>query len=130
MLNNHLFWLAVALFFCSAISINAFKEYHKTIPILPSVIGIVGLFGLIGWSVRIFTLSIAFNWWWLVGIGGVSLFFTGLFAYFTRNKRCIVCGSINILLIPLIWWAGSKFNSVYTFEWFYDIWDSVNAFFS
>ena len=130
MLNNHLFWLAIVLFFCSAININVFLEYHKKIRILPSIIGLFGLFGLIGWSVRVFVLSMTFNWWWLLGVGGGSLLFTGIFAYFTQDKLSLVLGSINILVIPLLWWWGSKFNSIYNFDWFYDIWDAVGAFFS
>lgn len=130
MLLNHLFWMAVALFFLSAISLNVYLEFHKEIRILPSIIGLVGLFGLIGWLVRVFLLSVTFNWWWFLVLGPVSLIITGLFAYLTRGKRSVVCGSINILLIPLVWWAGSKFNSTATFDWFYDMVDAAQGFFS
>lgn len=130
MLHNHLFWLAVALFFCSAININAFLEYRKTIPVWSTVLGIVGLFGLIGWSVRIFALAVAFNWWWLFGVGAFSLLFTGIFSYFTRYKISLIAGSINIVLLPMIWFCGSKFNSIYNFDCFYDMVNGVQRFFS
>ena len=130
MFHNHLFWLAVVLFFCSAISINAFLEYHKTIRILPSIIGVFGLFGLVGWSVRLFLLSITFNWWWMLGIGGASLLLTGVFSSLTRNKLSVVFGAINIVLIPLIWWSGSRLNSTATFDWFYDMGDAFRVFFA
>ena len=72
MFYNHLFWMAIALFLCAAININAYLEYHKTIRILPSIIGLAGLFGLVGWTIRLFSLAMTFNWWWMVGIGGSS----------------------------------------------------------
>lgn len=130
MLHNHLFWMAVVLFFLSAININAYLEYHKTIRILPSIIGLVGLFGLVGWLVRVFALSVTFNWWWFLVLGPVSLIITGLFSYFTRNKISVVFGTINILLIPMVWWCGSRFNSALTFDWFYDMVHAIQAFFS
>ncbi len=130
MLHNHLFWLAVALFFCSAININAFLEYHKTIRIWPSVLGLVGLFGLIGWSIRIFALAAEFNLWWLFGVGAVSLLFTGVFSFLTRKNLNIIAGSINLVLIPLIWWHGSRFCYDNPCTWFYDSLDAVKGFFS
>ncbi len=130
MFHNHLFWIAIALFFCSVININAYIEYHKTIRILPSIIGLVGLFGLVGWIIRLFSLAMTFNWWWMLGIGGSSLIITGIFSYLTRNKISVVLGTINIFFIPFIWWYGSRFNSTATFNWFYDIVDTVQSFFS
>ena len=130
MLLNHLFWMAIILFFFSAININAYLEHHKTIRVLPSIIGLVGVFGLVGWSIRIFSLAMTFNWWWLLGIGAGSLIFTGILSYFTRNKINVIFGTINIVLIPLVWWAGSKFNSTATFDWFYDMVDASQGFFS
>ncbi|MFA5463720.1 MAG: hypothetical protein WC265_06555 [Dysgonamonadaceae bacterium] len=129
MFHHHLFWLAVALFFCSAININAYLEYHKTIRVLPSVIGIVGAFGFIGWLIRLFSLSVMFNWWWFLGVGAASLLFTGIFSYFTQDKISVVIGTLNILLIPLLWWYGSKFNSTATFDWFYDTLNAVQVYF-
>ncbi len=123
MLYNHLFWMAIALFLCAAININAYLEYHKTIRILPSIIGLAGLFGLVGWTIRLFSLAMTFNWWWMVGIGGASLIITGIFSYLTRNKISVMIGTINIVLIPFVWWYGSKFNSTATFDWFYNLID-------
>ena len=129
MLHNHLFWLAVALFFCSAININAYLEYKKEIRVLPHVIGVVGLFGLIGWSVRLFTLSLTFNWWWLLGVGAVSLIITGLLSFFTREKISVVIGTFNIVFIPLLWWYGSRFNSSMNYNWFYNLMNAVKEIF-
>ena len=130
MLHNHLFWLAVGLFFCSAININAFLEYRKTFPLWSYVLGVVGLLGLVGWSVRIFALAAEFNWWWLFGVGAASLLFTGIFSFFTRRNVNLIAGSINLVLIPLIWWYGSKFCYHVPFTWFYDSIDAVKGFFS
>lgn len=130
MFYNHLFWMAIALFLCAAININAYLEYHKTIRILPSIIGLAGLFGLVGWTIRLFSLAMTFNWWWMVGIGGASLIITGIFSYLTRNKISVMIGTINIVLIPLLWWYGSKFNSTATFDWFYNLIDAIQEFFA
>lgn len=130
MFYNHLFWLAVLLFFCSAININAYLEYHKTINVLPTIIGLVGLFGFIGWLIRLFSLSVMFNWWWLLGVGAASLIITGIFSYFTQNKISVIFGIINILLIPLLWWYGSRFNSTTNFDCFYSSLEAVREFFS
>lgn len=130
MLQNHLFWLAVVLFFSSAININVYWEYRKTIPVLSYIIGLVGLFGLIGWSVRLFALSVTFNWWWLLGVGASSLLITGVLSFFTREKISLLIATFNILFIPWLWWYGSKFNSTATFNWFYNLVDAIQDFFS
>ena len=130
MLDNHLFWMAVSLFFLSAINFNAFLEYHKTVRILPTIIGLAGLFGFIGWLVRVISLSLMFNWWWFLGLCLTSLIFTGVFSFFTRNKISFIIGALNIVFIPFVWWYGSKFNSTHTFDWFYNSLDAIQRFFS
>ena len=130
MLQNHLFWMAVALFFLSTVNLNVYFEYRKSHTLLSYFIGGVGLFGIIGGIVRLVSLSMTFNWWWFFGISAVSLIIIGLFALFSRIKIRLLVGTLNILIIPMVWWCGSKFNSVLTFDWFYDMIDAVQAFFS
>lgn len=119
MIQNHLFWMAVALFFCSAINLNVYKEYNKHIKIWPKVIGIVGGLGFIGGLVRLFTLSMKFNWWWAMAISGTSLLSIGVFSYLFRKKTSVVLGTINIVLIPILWWYGCMFNTSLSHDWFY-----------
>ena len=130
MLYNHLFWMAIALFLCAAININAYLEYHKTIRILPSIIGLAGLFGLVGWTIRLFSLAMTFNWWWFLGISATSLLLIGILAYFSRIKGRLIVATINIALIPIVWWYGSRYSYDVPFGWFYDLMDAIQAFFS
>lgn len=130
MLYNHLFWMAVALFFCSAVNLNVYLEYrHSTRP-LSYFIGASGIFGMVGGFVRLISLSLTFNWWWFLGISAASLFVIGIFANFSRIRIRLIIGTANILIIPLVWWYGSKFNYVLTFDWFYDILNTIQEFFS
>lgn len=122
--------MAVALFFCSTINLSIYLEYRQTIRYLPALICVAGIFGMIGWLVRIVSLSMSFNWFWLLGITGTSLLVIGVMAHLKRVKLRLYVGSINILLIPLIWWYGSKFNSVLTFDWFYNMVDATRSFFA
>ncbi len=130
MLQNHLFWMAVALFFLSTVNLNIYLEYRKTFPLLSYFIGGIGLVGMLGGVLRIVSLSLTFNWWWFLSVSAVSLLVIGLFALFSRIKIRLFIGTLNILLIPLVWWIGSKFNSVLSFDWFYGMMDAIREFFS
>lgn len=129
MLNNHLFWMAVALFFCSTVNLNVYSEYRQSLRILPYFIGGAGILGMIGGFVRLISLSLTFNWWWFLGISATSLIIIGIFALFSRVKIRLIIGALNILIIPLVWWFGSKFNSLLTFDWFYDLLEAIRKFF-
>lgn len=130
MIYNHLFWMAVALFFCSTINLNVYLEYRNTIRVLPHLIIGVGMFGMLAGLVRLISLSMTFNWWWFLGISSTSLLLIGIMAHFSRIKGRFTIAIINIALIPLIWWFGSKFNSAMSFDWFYDSLNTVQTFFS
>src|SRR5690554_5467155 len=104
MLYNHLFWLAVALFFLSTINLHVYLDYRKTIRVLPILILITGILGLLGGLIRLVALSVAFNWWWFLGISATSLLLIGILAYFSRIKGRLIVATINIALIPIVWW--------------------------
>lgn len=130
MLHNHLFWMAVVLFFCSTVNLKIYLEYRNKIKFLPYIIGSIGILGMIGGFVRLISLSLVFNWWWFLGISSISLIVIGVLAYFSHIKIRLFIGFLNILLIPTVWWYGSKLNTGYTFEWFYDSLGVVQKFFS
>lgn len=130
MLYNHLFWLAVALFFLSTINLHVYLDYRKTIRVLPILILITGILGMIGGLIRLIALSVAFNWWWFLGISVTSLLLIGILAYFSRIKGRLIVATINIALIPIIWWYGSWYSHDVPFGWFYETVDAVQAFFS
>lgn len=130
MLTNHLFWMSAVLFICSAVNINVFKEYKQSIRVLPYIIGIAGVFGMIGVLVRLIDLSARFNWWWFVAIAGTALLTIGVLSFLTRNKISVVFGTINVFFIPFIWWYGSRFNTTLTTDWFYKLLDGMKGFFA
>lgn len=130
MLQNHLFWLAVALFFLSTANIYIYLEFRERYNVLPQIIGSMGVIGMVGGFVRLVSLSLLFNWWWFLGISGMSLLIIGILAYFSETKIRYFIGIFNILLIPVVWWYGSKLNTGYTFDWFYDLVDAIKRFFS
>ena len=130
MLYNHLFWLAVALFFLSTINLHVYLDYRKTIRILPILILITGVLGMLGGLLRLITLSWLYNWWWLIGIAGTSLLLIGIMSHFSRIKGRIAVATINVGVIPLIWWYGSWYSHDVPFGWFYETVDAVQAFFS
>lgn len=129
MIQNHLFWLAVALFFLSTVNLRVFFEYRYKMKVLPLIIGAVGIFGMVGGFVRLISLSTIYNWWWFIGVAGASLIIIGMFAHFSRIKIRLFVGAANIALIPLVWWLGSRLNYTYTCDWFYDALDAVHNFF-
>ena len=130
MLYNPLFWISVILFLCSTICLNVFLEYKISSKILPYVIGSMGIIGMIGGFARLVELSLEFNWWWFLGISITALFTIGVFAHFARIKIRLLIATLNILIIPSVWWYGSKFNSTLNFDWFYNSIDSVRGVFS
>ena len=130
MFYNHVFWITLVLIFCSALNINTYLEYYGDNKILKRSIGVMGSFGIIAGSVTFILLSIEYNSWWLVGGIGVSLLLIGVFSDLFRCKQKNCLGIINLLLIPFIWWYGSKFNTILSFDWFYDIIGSVRSFFA
>ena len=130
MFQNHLFWMAVILFFLSAININVYLDYKKTSKVLPILIVCVGVFGMVAGLLRLIVLSLLFNWWWFVVVAGISLMTIGVLSHILRSKASFAIGVINILAIPLVWWYGSQLNEVVTFGWFYNIVESTKGFFS
>ncbi len=129
MLHNHLFWMAVALFFLSAINLNVYKEYQHSMKFLSSIIGAIGLLGIAVGMVYLLFFSIEFSWWWFLGVPLVSLLSIGVFSPLFRKKVSVVLGTINILLIPFLCWAVSDLNTVITSDWFYNSIKIVNEFF-
>lgn len=120
---------AVFLLLLAAINFNVYLEFKKSISVLPYIIGGVGVFGLIGALVRLISLSIIFQWWWFLAFTGVGLLLIGVFSFLTQKKLSLILGTINILLIPFVWWYGSRFNTVLSYEWIYDSVDAVHGFF-
>ncbi|MGV8963022.1 MAG: hypothetical protein ACOH2V_06545 [Candidatus Saccharimonadaceae bacterium] len=129
MVHQPLFWMAIILFFLSMININVYLEYKKPFRVLPIVIGVIGAFGMIVGLLRLIVLSLQFNWWWFVGIAGISLLIVGVFSYLFRNKISYIIASINILAIPFVWWYGSQLNTVISYDWFYRLLEANRSFF-
>ena len=130
MFYNHVFWITLVLIFCSALNINTYLEYYGDNKILKRSIGVMGSFGIIAGSVTFILLSIEYNSWWIIGGIGASLLLIGVFSDLFRSKIKNVLGIVNLLFIPLIWWFGSKFNTIHSFDWFYDMIGSVHGFFA
>ncbi len=129
MIFNHLFWMAVVLFILSVINLNIYLEYRRPCRVLPYAIGIVGVIGMMAGFLRLILLSLAFNWWWLIGISGTSLLLIGILAHLSQVKYRLAIGAVNIVIIPFVWWYGSQFCSNVTFNWFYNIVDAIESFF-
>ena len=125
---NPLFFLTVVLILFCAININAFIQYRKSYPVLSYAIGGMGFLGAIATFVRLIIISIVFKWWWFFAFAGVGLFVIGVFSFLTRTKTSLFFGTINILLIPFIWWYGSKFNRVLSYDWMYDAVNAIKEF--
>lgn len=70
------------------------------------------------------------HWWWFLGISATSLLLIGILAYFSRIKGRLIVATINIALIPIVWWYGSRYSYDVPFGWFYDLMDAIQAFFS
>lgn len=130
MFENHFFWMALILFFLSVININVFLDYKKDGKNLTKVIGIVGVLGMLAGLLRLIILSLLFNWWWFIGVSGISLLAIGVFSYLFRSKVSFILATINLLAIPLVWWYGSQLNTEIAFSWFYNSLDAIKVFFS
>ena len=130
MFYNHLFWITLILLFCSALNIKIYltcKQFDKN---LLNSIGFFGLIGLIAAHIYLIILSLQFNWWWF--FSGVSLFLlgVGIFSYLFRSRIKIVFGILNFIIIPFLWWYGSKFNTILSTDWFSDLADSISNIFA
>lgn len=129
MLHNHIFWITQALLFSSALNINSYLEYSGTNKILKKSIGAIGALGLIAGSIRFLMLSFQHNWWWFFGGIGTFLLGVGVFSYLFRSKIKDVLGVLNLLIIPFLWWYGSRFNTMLNSDWFYDLVNTISNFF-
>ena len=127
---NPLFILTVLLILLSAININASLEFKDSTPILSYIIGGVGILGVIAAITRLIIISIVFKWWWFFAFAFAGLLVIGIFSFLTRTKTSLVLGSINILLIPFVWWYGSNFNRILSYDWISDLTNLVKGFFT
>lgn len=125
-----LFFLTVVLILASAININASFQHRQSHPVLSYAVGGMGFLGALLIFVRLIIISIVFKWWWFFAFAGVGLLVIGVFSFLTRTKTSLFFGTINILLIPFIWWYGSKFNRVLSYDWMYDTVDAIKEVFS
>lgn len=130
MFYNHLFWITIAILFCSALNINVYLEFAGTNKNLKKSVGLMGSIGLVAGSIRLIMLSLAYNWWWFVAGMGTFLLGVGIFSYLFRSKIKDVLGVLNLLIIPFLWWYGSQFNTILSTEWFYNLVDSIRSFFA
>ncbi len=130
MFCNHLFWITLALLFCSAMNINAYFEFSGSSKTLRRSIGVMGVLGLIAGFIRFIILSIEYNWWWMVVGMGTFLISVGILSYLFRHKIRDLFGILNFIIIPFFWWYGSPFNTVLSTDWFYDLLEAITKFFA
>lgn len=130
MIFNHLFWIITALLCWSALNIKVYIDYEGSNKLLGVAIGTIGWLGAIAGLVSLVLLSLQFNWWWFFYIGPVSLLFIGLISFVYKSKENLIFGIIGIFMIPFLWWWGSKFNTILSFDWFYNFINSIDAFIS
>ena len=130
MFYNHLFWIALALLFCSAMNIKVYFEFSGTNKILRNSIGFFGLLGFIAAHIKLIMLSMQFNWWWFFCGIGVFLLSVGIISFLFRHKIRDVFGILNFLIIPFFWWYGSPFNTLLSTDWFYDLVEAITNFFA
>ena len=129
MFTHHLFWVTLALLFCSAMNINVYFKYKGPNIILHDSIGILGVIGLLAGHVKLFILSLEFNWWWFFAGLGISVLSIGILSFLFRSKISSFFGLINFILIPFFWWYGSQFNTILSFDWFYSLVDMIRNLF-
>lgn len=130
MLTHHLFWATLALLFCAAMNINVYFKFNGSNIILQDSIGTLGILGLLTGHARLIMYSLEFNWWWFFGGLGVSVISIGVLSFLFRRKISSFFGFINFVLIPFFWWYGSRFNTVLSFDWFYNFLDFTNKIFA
>lgn len=130
MFTHHLFWVTLALLFCSAMNINVYFKFKGRNIILQDSIGILGMLGLITGHARLIMLSIELNWWWFFGGLAVSVLSIGVLSFLFRSKISSFFGIINFILIPFFWWYGSQLNTLLSFDWFYSLVDIIRNLFT
>ncbi|HHW81014.1 MAG TPA: hypothetical protein GX746_04890 [Bacteroidales bacterium] len=129
MFTHHLFWITLALLFCSAMNINVYFKYSEQNMALQNSIGVLGILGLLAGHTKLVMLSLEYNWWWLVAGLAVSILSIGVFSFLFRSKMSSFFGIINFIVIPFLWWYGSRFNTILSFDWFYSLVDIIRNFF-
>ena len=129
MFTHHLFWITLALLFCSAMNINVYFKYSEQNMALQNSIGVLGILGLLAGHTKLVMLSLEYNWWWLVAGLAVSILSIGVFSFLFRSKMSSFFGIINFIVIPFLWWYGSRFNTILSFDWFYSLIDAIRNFF-
>ena len=129
MFTHHLFWITLALLFCSAMNINVYFKYSEQNMALQNSIGVLGILGLLAGHTKLVLLSLEYNWWWLVAGLAVSVLSIGVLSFLFRSKMSSFFGIINFILIPFFWWYGSRFNTILSFDWFYSMVDAIRNFF-
>ena len=126
MFTHHLFWITLALLFCAAMNVNVYLKFDGKNTILQKSIGILGVAGLMAGHIRLFVLSLQFNWWWFFGGLVISVVSIGILSFLFRSKIRSFFGVINFILIPFFWWYGSQLNTILSFDWFYNLIDMTN----
>lgn len=130
MLHHHLFWVTLAILFCSAMNIKVYLKFVGTNIFLKNSIGLLGWTSLIAGHIRLFMLALEFNWWWFFGGLAISVVSIGVLSFLFRSRVSLFFGKINFVLIPFFWWYGSKFNTIFSYDWFYSIVEGIYKFFS
>lgn len=129
MFTHHLFWVTLALLFCAAMNVNVYFKYNGTKTFIQDSIGILGVLGLIAGHARFFMISLELNWWWFFGGIAISVLSIGVLSFLFRSKISSFFGIINFILIPFLWWYGSRFNTILSFDWFYNLVEFINKLF-
>lgn len=109
MLSNHLFWLAVALLVWSGFNINTAVGFKGSSVITKKLIQWAGVLGIIAGLIRVVSLSIYFDWWWLPGIIIAFFIIIGIVLALLKGVSAIVFSILGLLGIPIIWWIGGVF---------------------
>lgn len=69
-----------------------------------------GFGGLIWGIVRAITLSVAFSWWWLLGIAVGWFFVHGFMATIIKDRMTsVIISMVGVIALPFIWWFGGRF---------------------
>lgn len=109
MLSNHLFWLAIALLTWSGFNINTAVNFKGSSVITQNIIQWIGIIGIIAGLIRAVSLSIHFNWWWLVGIVVGFFVAIGILSALFKGLTAVIISVTGIVGIPSVWWMGGMF---------------------
>lgn len=109
MLTNKLFWLAVVLLTWSGFNINTAVNFKGSSVLTKNLIQWIGVAGLIAGLIRIISLSMHFNWWWLVGTVVGFFIAIGIISALIRGVSSVIVSLIGIIGIPVVWWIGGMF---------------------